>query len=130
MGYRSDVTAIFYDPDRKMTYAQTLEELRTRFPAVFEAWPEAHWTPLDYRDENLGGVPVVFQADYVKWYVNAEFKDVDVFEEMMKWFEMDGEGTDLAFEFGRIGEDTNDTDYRCSSSAQYRMQPERGWDIS
>ncbi len=143
MGYRSDVTAIFYDPDRKMTYAQTLDWLRTRFPAVFEAWPEGHWSPLDdHARESLGGVPVVFQADYVKWYTKADFKDVDVFEDMLEWFEAqspvwsDDQTTIISdpcpieCEFGRIGEDTDDIGYRHSFNAQYRMQLERGWDIS
>lgn len=139
MGYRSDVTAIFYCPERKLTYTQTMDWLRTNFPAVFEAWPAGHWAPLD---DSKDVTPVVFQADYVKWYTKADFKDVDVFEDMLEWFEAqspvwsDDQTTIISdpcpieCEFGRIGEDTDDTDYRHSFNAQYRMQQVRGWDIS
>jgi hypothetical protein len=132
MGYRSDVTAMFYDAERKLTYTQTMDWLRTNFPAVFEAWPAGHWAPLD---DSKDVTPVVFKADYVKWYTKADFKDVDVFEDMLAWFESinpttSDEACPIECEFGRIGEDTDDIEYRCSFNAQYRMQQVRAWDLT
>jgi hypothetical protein len=132
MGYRSDVTAMFYCPERKLTYTQTMDWLRTNFPAVFEAWPAGHWAPLD---DSKDVTPVVFKADYCKWYTKAEFKDVAVFEDMLEWFESvnpttSDEECPSECEFGRIGEDTEDIEYRCSFNAQYRMQQVRAWDLT
>ncbi len=131
MGYRSDVTAIFYDPKGEMTYEEVLAAMKERFAEVFNHWPEGHWSPLDTRDETFEGVPVLFQADYVKWYKNRgadEFVDVTAFENMLTWFDQNPD--DIAYEFGRIGEDTDDMEYKNSPRAMYRMQLERGWDIS
>ena len=125
MGYRSDVTAMFYCPERKLTYTQTMDWLRTNFPAVFEAWPAGHWAPLD---DSKDVTPVVFKADYCKWYTKAEFKDVDVFEDMLDTIINDR--CPIECEFGRIGEDTDDIDYRHSFNAKYRMQQVRGWDLT
>lgn len=133
MGYRSDVTALFYCPERKLTSAQTMKWLFTKFPAVFQAWPAEHWGPLDDTEEVT---PVVFKAHSVKWYAHsADFPDVLAFEDMLRWFESrDPDTTDeecpIECEFGRIGDDADDIEYRCSFNAQYRMQRVRAWDLT
>lgn len=131
MGYRSDVTALFYCPEGHMTYTQTTDWLRAKFPAVFEAWPDNHWAPLDAGKDIT---PLVFKANYVKWCA-TDFEEVEAFEDMLDWLESrnptdSDEVCPVEFEFGRIGEETDDMEYRHSSNSQGRMQRVRAWDLS
>ena len=132
MGYRSDVTAMFYCPENKLTFSQVMDWLRSKFPLVFKEWTSEYWAPLKSDAETS---PVVFKVDGVKWYTDSDFEDVEAFEDMVQWFEYrdpasSDEECPIECEFGRTGEDTDDIEYRCSFNSQSRMNQVRKWDLT
>ena len=116
MGYRSDIRAVFYDTSATPISGEQVKAwLKTNFPDVFRHWPEdGHWGVEDHVD----GEMVVFEVTSVKWYDNT-YDDVIAFEQMLKSDKFKPNDrvpgdVNIAWEFGRIGEDNDDSDLRRS----------------
>jgi len=126
MGYRSEVMAVFYC-HRPEDYAPMKlfidENIKSQW--VKECFKE---------DEKTNGKDkyILFQAYDVKWY--DTYKDVIEFNEMVKRFKKlaDGDGSELtwAYEFVRIGEDTNDIESDESDGADNVLNISRVVDIN
>lgn len=126
MGYRSDIRAVFYDTNATPISGEQVKTwLKTNFPDVFRHWPEDdHWGVEDHVD----GEMVVFEVTGVKWYDNTgvrwydnTYDDVIAFEQMLKSDKFNFKSKDripgdvnIAWEFGRIGENNDDAELRQS----------------
>jgi hypothetical protein len=110
MGYRSDVTAVFYTRKKEGWPALKL--------FVDENFPEEFKDRLEVLNDNtyLG---YVFQAEDVKWY--EAYESIQKFEEFAhKFVEIaDGEGHthEWSYEFARVGEDSDDVEIDRSQKA-------------
>lgn len=117
MGYRSDIRAVFYDTSGLADGEQVKAWLKTNFPDVFRHWPEdGHWGVEDHVD----GEMVVFEVTGVKWYNNL-YKDVIAFDQMLKSDKFKPKNripsdVNIAWEFGRISEELDDSDLKRSSN--------------
>lgn len=124
MGYRSDVTAVFYCEPKD-------------YPAMklfIDENIETEWLKECFKEEdraNGKGKFILFQADDVKWY--ESYPDVQEFDKMVERFKelADGEGSELtwAYEFARIGEEINDIEEHASNDADYVLHVNRVIDI-
>jgi hypothetical protein len=103
MGYRSEVTAVFYavnDAEKlSLSGSDILARLKAAYPEVFAQWPAGHWTVEDRY--------LKFEANSYKWY--REFPEVAEFDRTVTDL-ITGEEDDQAitYEFTRIGEDPDD----------------------
>jgi hypothetical protein len=126
MGYRSDVTCVLYD-GKDSSGDEVLAKLKTRFPEVFDLWPAGHWS--------TGTTPAVFTANYTKWYEKAGFRDVDAFNAMLRELEAESDDPDFPpgdmvhWEFGRIGEDMDDTEYTVTRGCAGHLELERSFSV-
>ena len=106
MGYKSDVTAVFYTTKEKFPVMKLY---------VDENFPEGFKEDLTVQGERA----YVFQLDDVKWY--DSFIDVASFnvfvKNFLKFANAQGE-PNWHYEFMRIGEDANDVETYCSDSAE------------
>ena len=110
MGYRSEVTAVFY--------AQGVDEWPLLKLFVAENFPKdlAEYVEEVHNRDTSG---FVFRVAEYKWY--ESFPEVQAFEEFERKFtrmEKCINGT-WAFEFARIGEDYNDIENRSTDHAGY-----------
>ena len=124
MGYRSEVTIAFYDGKASRGW-EVLDMLKDRFPLLFEHWPEGHWEC----GRNVGS-PAVFRAESVKWYTDEHcYRDVRAMMDTLKEL---ADETDtkacmdcIHWEFARIGDDVDDTEYLTSPHAADHIRIER-----
>jgi hypothetical protein len=127
MGYRSDVKVLVYvpsspPPDEKALTAEQQQEkyealkllLKTRFAHIDEEWGgEAVF-------EDSAEV-LVFDITDVKWYDSyPEVQNFSAFLDALN-------DMSYAYEFGRIGEDTEDVEFTRSSNSDYRLGVERSF---
>ena len=120
MGYRSDVTAVFYT-DKKENWPSLKLYVDENFPEELKGL-------LDV----VGECGYLFQDDQTKWY--PSYPEVQAFETFMeKFMELaDGdEGKDLewACEFVRIGEESEDVEIRLSGDAKYVLNLVRSVEV-
>ncbi len=114
MGYRSSVRAVFYDTSATPIDGESVKSwLKANFPDAFNYW-EDYWSIENHHDGDM----VMFELDYVKWYENS-YAEVTAFEEMLKSDKFKTNTNDrtpgdanIAWEFGRIGDDSGDVDLR------------------
>jgi len=125
MGYRSEVTAVFYchKPEDYPTMKLFIDE-NIKSQWVKESFKE---------DEKTNGDKyILFQADDVKWY--DTYEDVIEFNEMIEQFKelADKDGSELtwAYEFVRIGEELNDIEANESDGADNVLNISRVVDIN
>ena len=120
MGYRSEITAVFYArnadewPLLKLFFAEN-------FPKDLEEnLEEIH---------NGGKCGFLLRVSDTKWYESfPEVKEFEEFEEKFKDMEKCGDGT-WSFEFARIGEDYTDIESRSSDHADYVLRVVRQIEI-
>ena len=116
MGYRSNVTAVFYTTKEKWPVLKLY--IDEHFPEEFKGY-------LTIQGERA----YVFKLDNVKWY--DSYPEVQAFQRFVSNFlEFDKGGEDStqwAYEFLRIGEDSNDVEETYSNSAEYVIS--LSWDV-
>lgn len=116
MGYRSEITAVFYarGPDEwplmKLFFAEN-------FPKDFaENLEEVH-------HRNMSGF--VFRVSDCKWYESyPEVQAFNEFEDNFKDLDKCADGT-WSYEFARIGEDYSDVEYHSSDHAEFVLKIQR-----
>lgn len=116
MRNHSDIRAVFYDTSATPISGEQVKAwLKTNFPDVFRHWRENdHWDVEDHVD----GEMVVFEVTSVKWY-DRTYDDVTAFEQMLKSDKFKPNDrvpgdVNIAWEFGRIGESSDDAELRQS----------------
>lgn len=121
MGYRSNVDLVFYTRDNefipegeRMPFAALKLWVDENYP-VKEA--EGEWgATVTYEPER--GYIYISYLD-VKWYPSTHTQDVDAaFATFNKTFE---DANNVAYEFVRIGEQTDDIEEDRSAEADYRL---------
>jgi len=122
MGYRSEVTLVFYSrgagaipyPALKLWFDENypVKEALTEWEAKLET-DEETYILLTYED--------------VKWYNGyTHVRAVNTaFARFVDTFETEGEGTTAAYEFVRIGEETEDIEELRSGWSDYRLGVKR-----
>ena len=123
MGYRSDVTAIFYC-HKPEDYAPMKLFVEENIGGTFKE----DLTEEESNDRKY----IKFYLEDVKWY--DSYKDVTEFNEFIEAFKelADGDGSKLtwAYEFVRFGEELNDIEVTESDGANNVLHVYRGVDIS
>lgn len=119
MGYRSNVTAVFYTSKDKWPTLKLY---------VDENFPEELKGCLSI----VGERGYLFQDDQVKWY--DSFPEVQAFQRFVSNFlELadgeDSENLDWAYEFVRIGEDSDDLEETYSDGAVYVLNVVRDVEV-
>ena len=110
MGYRSDITAVFYT-NKKDEWPLLKLFVDENFPKDLENCLRVEC------EETRGRWGFVFCVDDYKWYGSyPEVQEFNKFEERFKSMEKCQEGT-WACEFALIGEDYNDIENRSSGYA-------------
>lgn len=107
MGYRSNIRCLIYpagmeNAERDEQYEALKTVMNTTFKDVFDMW-SGH---IVFNDKNM---VMDFAADDVKWY--ESIPDVSAFDAMLPAVEDIG----FCYEFIRVGEDSNDIEYRQSN---------------
>lgn len=121
MGYRSNVDVVFYTRD----YEPIPEAERMPFAAL-KLWVDENYPVKEAEDE--WGVTVTYEPNHsyiyisyldVKWYPGNHVHDV---EAALAKFDETFEGAiNVAYEFVRIGEQSDDTEENRSECADYRL---------
>jgi len=123
MGYRSDVAiAIHKDLQGDFLTFLNTEQLmaeifgdRSSFDLDKDYQGEGHW---------------LFTADQIKWYATwEEFADIQMFEKFFERMDEDEE-TESKYRFIRIGEETEDIEYRgdwYDSNIYVKREIQVGW---
>jgi hypothetical protein len=123
MGYRSEITAVFYTNKK--------DEWPLLKLFVDENFPKDLADCLRVEcEETRGRWGFVFRVDDYKWY--ESYPEVQAFNEFEKRFtamEKCQEGT-WAFEFARIGEDYTDIEDRSSDYADYVLNIARSIEVN
>ncbi len=120
MGYRSDVSVVFYtrNPDKLPLAALKLwfDENYPRKKAA-EEWDATIRTGDDY---------VLVTYDHVKWYPDYDHVQAvrSVLDSFTECFEAD-DGADAAYELIEVGEETNDISETRSDYCDYRLNVRR-----
>ena len=116
MGYRSNVTAVFYTT--KENFSMMKLYVDKHFPEEFKEY-------LTVQGERA----YVFKLDNAKWY--DSYPEVQAFQRFVSNFLEFANGGDVstpwAYEFLRIGEDSNDVEETYSDNAEYVIS--LSWDI-
>jgi len=116
MGYRSDVTALVYPAEEQNASNDDIrtkyEALKMLLPTTFPQVAQEFAACMSWLD---GSHMLVFKMESVKWY--HDYTEVRDFEAMLDKLEELG----YAYEFGRIGEDDDDTEIRRSGGNQYLL---------
>ena len=122
MGYRSEITAVFYTNKK--------DEWPLLKLFVDENFPKDLSNCLRVEcEETRGRWGFVFRVDDYKWYESyPEVQAFNEFEERFLGMEKCQEGT-WACEFARIGEDYNDIEDRSSNYADHVLRVERRIEI-
>jgi hypothetical protein len=115
MGYRSEITAVFYTNKK--------DEWPLLKLFVDENFPKDLANCLQVEcEEKRGRWGFVFRVDDYKWYESyPEVQEFNEFEDRFSGMEKCIEGT-WACEFARIGEETNDIEERSSNHADYILR--------
>lgn len=129
MGYRSDVTYVFYTKRGKHDYP------------MLKLWFDENWPKYDIGDVETGDDYIMVRYEDVKWYdsypeVIAVNKAIDQFLETFEGSEEEGGGSAkeqdahptiplFAYEYVRIGEEDNDIDRDGSEWHDYRLNVTR-----
>ncbi len=124
MGYRSEVTIAFYDGKASPGY-EVLDRMKVQFPMLFEHWPESYWEAGKTK-----GSPVVFRAEYVKWYVHEHcYRDVrammDTLKELADETDSKSAMDCIHWEYAKLGEEIDDAEYLSSPHAANHIRIER-----
>ena len=122
MGYRSEITAVFYTNKK--------DEWPLLKLFVDENFPKDLANCLRVEcEEKRGRWGFVFRVDDYKWYESyPEVQEFNEFEDRFSGMEKCIEGT-WACEFVRIGEETNDIEERNSNHADYILRVVRHIEI-
>ena len=122
MGYRSEITAVFYTNKK--------DEWPLLKLFVDENFPKDLANCLRVEcEEKRGRWGFVFRVDDYKWYESyPEVQEFNKFEEKFKAMQKCGDGT-WACEFARIGEETDDIEERSSNHADYFLRVVRQIEI-
>ena len=116
MGYRSNVTAVFYTTKEKFSMMKIYVD--EHFPEEFKGYLTVQ-----------GDRAYVFKLDNVKWYDG--YPEVQAFQRFVSNFlEFDKGGDDStswAYEFVRIGEDSNDIEETYSDNSENVLS--LSWDV-
>jgi hypothetical protein len=116
MGYRSNVTAVFYTTTEKFSMMKLYVD--KHFPAEFKGY-------LTIQGERA----YVFKLENVKWY--DSYPEVQAFKRFLSNFSQfaeDGDdSTQWSYEFLRIGEDSDDIDQTYSDNAENVIS--LSWDV-
>jgi len=115
MGYRSDVSVVFY----------TSNESKIPFAAV-KFWFEENFPKHDFCEVEMGQNYVLVTYESVKWYegypeVNAVNDAIALFCETFDA----NEDTGVHYEMVRVGEDLNDIEHDHSGWCQWLLYVER-----
>ena len=122
MGYRSEITAVFYT-NEKDEWPLLKLFVDENFPKDFENCLRAEC------EEPRRRWGFVFRVDDYKWYESyPEVQAFNEFEEKFKSMQKCGDGT-WSCEFLRIGEDYNDIESNSSNCADYVLRVERRIEI-
>ena len=143
MGYRSDITAVFYAQDRQ---ENKHKERNERNRAKLKLFVETNFPESLRGDDGFGGLSVFdtptrllyeFTNTNVKWY--DSYPEVMAFERFFGQFgdlcekrvpdspaeDVDTESVDWAAEFIRIGENTDDIEERSLGEADWLLRVSR-----
>ena len=108
MGYRSNLTAVFYTTKEKWPVLKLY---------IDEHFPEEFKGDLTVQGERA----YVFKLDNVKWY--DSYPEVQAFERFVSNFLEFANGGDVStpwnYEFVRIGEDSDDVEETHSNGSEY-----------
>jgi hypothetical protein len=127
MGYRSDVTAVFYC-HKKEDYAPMKLFVEENLLI------NSKWMQENTKEEVSAGDNkyMCFRGEDVKWY--ESYADVQLFNEFIKAFKelADEDGGELtwAYEFVRIGEELDDIHTEESDGAMNVLNVYRGVDVA
>jgi hypothetical protein len=122
MGYRSEITAVFYT-NEKDEWPLLKLFVDENFPKDFENCLQMEC------EEPRRRWGFVFRVDEYKWY--ESYPEVQAFEEFEGRFKGTQKCEDgaWAFEFARIGEETDDIEERSSNHADYILRVARRIEI-
>jgi hypothetical protein len=122
MGYRSEITAVFYT-NEKDEWPLLKLFVDENFPKDFENCLQMEC------EEPRRRWGFVFRVDDYKWYESyPEVQAFEEFEDRFKGTQKCEDGT-WACEFVRIGEEMNDIEDRASFNADYVLRVERRIEI-
>lgn len=123
MGYRSDVTYVFYTKRGKHDYP------------MLKLWFDENWPKHDFGEVETGDSWIQVRYEDVKWYesypeVIAVNKAVEQFLETFEGSSAKEQATDpeiplFAYEYVRIGEEDNDIERDGSEWHDYRLNVSR-----
>ena len=123
MGYRSEITAVFYT-NKKDEWPLLKLFVDENFPKDLADCLEARC------EEPRKRWGFMFRVDDYKWYESyPEVQAFNEFEERFTGMEKCVDGT-WAFEFARIGEDYTDIENRSSDYADYVLSIVRSVDVN
>jgi hypothetical protein len=115
MGYRSDVTIVFYPERLRCKQLWPLVKLW-----VQENWPDDVLSAIDYREDQTIAV-VTYES--VKWYDDYDYvKGIHAaLEKFTDSFESDEQQYRASYEFARTGEELNDIETYGTTFNDYRL---------
>jgi hypothetical protein len=127
MGYRSDVTAMFYAPKEKGAALKLYVD--ENFPTIGDL----------IKDEDLRGFEgggycgYIFENTDVKWY--PSFVEIQAFDKFVRAFLELAEGENAealgwSYEFIRVGEDYNDIEFERSDNCAFLLDVTRTIEIN
>jgi hypothetical protein len=122
MGYRSDVTALFYAPKEKGAALKLYVD--ENFPTIGDLIKDEDLTWFD-RDGRCG---YLFENQHVKWY--DSYAEIQAFDKFVSAFVelADGENAQelqWSFEFVRVGEDYEDIEFKRSEDCDNLLDVRR-----
>ena len=116
MGYRSEVTILFYAEEKDFPILKLWVQENLR-PVLDEHWEGNGMREEEFERGNYKGY--AFEFSDVKWY--ESYPEVDAVEQA--WEKFNGifdkdNTTELYGEYARIGDDYGDVEYKCSYHTQ------------
>jgi hypothetical protein len=119
MGYKSDVTILFYAEEKDFPILKLWVQENLR-PVLDEHWEDAQGNGMHEEEFKRGNYKgYAFEFADVKWY--DDDPDVvalnEAWEKFNEIFDKDNT-TELYGEYARIGEDYGDVEYKCSYHTQ------------
>lgn len=111
MGYRSDVTFVFY------TCKPEVIPL-----SILKLWFDENYPKHDFGEVEVGDNYILVRYEGVKWYTSyPEVQAVDRAVEIFTAAFQANDKDDVAWEYAQVGEELNDTDHGGSSYHHFRL---------